>query len=91
METYNCRRCGKDKLLNKENWYHQKLNKTGFDTSKCKDCAKKYNKTRYYGTFVKGETYTPRKRPSDSFELACIKYKVRLAAEPVISIFKDVL
>ena len=89
---HKCRRCDKIKPVNKENWHRQSQSKSGFDLTKCKVCANKYLQSRRDGTFQKGAPIPkPRKRPENPFELACLKYKFKLASEPTISIFKEIL
>ena len=91
MESHRCRRCGETKLVNEDNWYRQRASKTGYDLTKCKVCGSIYQRSRRAGTWQRRAPKSkPRKRPATSFELSCIKYKVKLASEPTISILQDI-
>ena len=86
VKSHKCPRCGETKPIHPDNWYRQKACKSGFDLSKCKICAKKYNQSRYDGSFTK-RAPIPKPRKKSYFDIACLKDEVRRATEKTPSIY----
>ena len=87
MKRHKCKKCGIAKEVNEDNWHCNKTKSSGFDLSKCRDCARQYHYDRLHRVVKKPHV----EAPLTPYESACAKDRVKRAVEPTVSIFRDVL